>query len=91
MSSHILRLVQHHNGNTGNTDRHIESRDGGDDRPRFFLLWSSIYKECAVTSDTGGIRSWFFSGYICLLISLAKNSLLPHPASVLGATILMFV
>jgi len=32
-----------------------------------------------------------FSCYNCLLISLAKISVLPHPASVLGDLILMFV
>lgn len=62
MSSNVLRFVpvlfQHHAGNTGDTDRHIDSRDGGD--VRLLLLWSSVHKECTVTSDIGGIRNWFF-------------------------------
>lgn len=64
MSSNVLRLVpvlfQHHTGNTGNIYRHTDSRDRGDDRVRLLLLWSSVYKERAGTSDTRGIRSCFF-------------------------------
>lgn len=60
MLSLVPVLFQHHTGNTGNIDRHIDSGDGDDDRLRFLLLWSSVYRECAVNSDTGGIRCWFF-------------------------------
>lgn len=60
MLRHVPVLFQHHTGNTGNIDRHIDSRVGGDNSLRFLLLWSSVYRECAVTSDTGGIRCCFF-------------------------------
>lgn len=83
MSSNLLRFVlvlfQHHAGNTGDIDRHIDSRDGGDVRLRLLLLWSSVYKEYAVTSDTGGIRNCFYFFRLQLPLNQFSQNFSPPP------------
>lgn len=58
----------------------------------FFTMVLCLQGMCNVQSpQTREELGAVFSCYNCLLISLAKISLVPCPASVLGAIILMFV